>query len=243
MTGNYTGLLRLPYFLRFLNCRMENLKPYCWLSEILFYDKNTDSIKYINALANGTDLDNVFNGIYRCADTSHEFLNCPISEKLFTLECIGVAGSSTYWRGTQRITVDGSDCIMYTRTRTANNVWTEWKQHVLSSDLVATGISITTPSTATWAVTWYAKKVGNIVIASGTFKLNHENGQPSNATWTTTASGIKLLIDLYQTAECGIEYPVSVLWKTTGQISITNRGSKELPSGSTFCATFVIPIN
>lgn len=113
----------------------------------------------------------------------------------------------------------------------------------LNTNLVATDISITTPSASTWAVTWHAKKVGNIVIVTGDFKLNYEDGQPSGATWTTTAIGIGLLIDLYQTAECGIDFPISVLWKTTGLISITNRGSKKLPNGSTFCATFVIPIN
>lgn len=113
----------------------------------------------------------------------------------------------------------------------------------LNNSLQPIDIAITTPTNSTWNATWQAKKIGNIVIATGYFTLNHTGGQGSGNKWSTTAIGINPSISIFALSSCGTDYPVSIEWQNDGKINITNRGSKTIPNGSTFQTTFCVPLS
>lgn len=107
---------------------------------------NSDSVKFIGSLTNGTDLNTLALGAYRCANTTDTFLNCPVTNKVFVIEVLGYAGASIS-RGIQRITTEGSNSTMYIRNLTAGNVWSNWEEIVLKRDLekIGTTNKTTTP--------------------------------------------------------------------------------------------------
>lgn len=133
---------------------------------------NSDSVKFIDALKNGTDFNTLALGVYRCANATDTFLNCPVTKKLFVIEVLG-SGGDVVNRGIQRITTEGNDSRVYVRNITAGSVWSDWDEYVKSSDFTPINISnkITLSSEYGTISSVTASKIGNTITLSFSFNV------------------------------------------------------------------------